>query len=143
VGIETTQQTLTRTDTTIVPASKDANTLADMGAAAVKLDGEKNMWDLLPYDALEELAKLYTRGAQKYASRNWEQGFRYGRTFAAMMRHATAWFMAKMRGEDGKDPETGVSHMVAVAWNAIALVTFELRGIGIDDRPTPQPKVPG
>lgn len=116
-----------------------ANSASDIAKAAVKFDGDKEMWDLLPWDALELVAGLYTRGAKKYAARNWEKGFRYGRTFAAMTRHATAWFMARVRGEDGIDPETGYSHMVAVAWNALALVTFEIRGTGIDDRPTRVP----
>jgi len=113
----------------------DPNRPEDIASAAVKFDGDKTMYDLIPWDAIEELGKLYTKGAKKYAARNWEKGFRYGRTFAAMSRHAIAWFMAYVRGESGVDPETGLSHMVAVAWNALALVTFELRKIGIDDRP--------
>jgi hypothetical protein len=111
------------------------NTLDDMKAGAVKLDAGKPAWDLIPFDALDELAKLYAIGAKKYDSRNWEKGFRWGRTFAAMMRHASLWFTSKLRGEDGTDPETGLSHMVAVVWNALALLTFELRGLGEDDRP--------
>lgn len=125
---------------TVIPKDSEANTLDALNRGAVKLDSGKPAWDLLPYDALDELAKLYSLGAQKYESRNWERGFRYGRTFAAMMRHATLWFTSKIRGDDGKDPETGLSHMVAVAWNALALVTFELRGIGEDDRPTRTPQ---
>jgi hypothetical protein len=113
----------------------DPNRPEDIASAAVKFDGDKTMYDLLPWDAIEELGKLYTKGAKKYAARNWEKGFRWGRTFAAMSRHAIAWFMAYVRGENGIDPETGLSHMVAVAWNALALVTFELRGVGVDDRP--------
>lgn len=104
--------------------------------AAVKFDGDKPRFDLLPPEALVELAKLYSFGAKKYADRNWEKGFRYGRTFAAMMRHAWAWFGAKLVGEDGIDPDSGQSHMVSVAWNAFALITFEQRKIGTDDRPT-------
>jgi hypothetical protein len=46
------------------------------------------------------------------------------------MRHLSAWW----QGED-KDPETGMSHMLHAAWNALTLVAYELRGIGEDDRP--------
>jgi hypothetical protein len=53
-----------------------------------------------------------------------------------MLRHGSAWFTAKLTGESGIDPETGLSHMAAVVWNALALLTFELRGLGEDDRPT-------
>jgi hypothetical protein len=113
-----------------------AQSVEALGVAAVKFDGEKPRFDLIPPEAMIELAQLYSFGAQKYCDRNWEKGFRYGRTFAAMMRHAWAWFGAKLTGGDGVDPETGQSHMVSVAWNAFALITFEKRGIGIDDRPT-------
>lgn len=46
------------------------------------------------------------------------------------MRHAWAWF----RGEK-LDPVDRQHHMIAVAWNALALYTYELRGTGQDDRP--------
>lgn len=86
-------------------------------------------FDLIPPAALEALAEHYGRGSQKYEDRNWERGYRYGLSFAAMMRHAWAWW----RGEDN-DPETGSSHMIAVAWHALALFTFRSRGVGRDDR---------
>jgi hypothetical protein len=35
---------------------------------------------------------------------------------------------------DQLDPE-GFRHITAVAWHALCLLTFELRGIGTDDRP--------
>lgn len=117
-------------------STPDANTPAALATAAVKYDGGKARYDLVPPEALHQLALLYAKGAEKYEARNWEKGFRYGRTFAALMRHAWAWFGAKLTGGDGIDPETGLSHMVAVAWNAFALITFEERGIGVDDRPT-------
>lgn len=131
---------------TLVMGPDAATTPEDLPKAAVKFDGGKARWDLIPMDALEQLAILYTVGALKYADRNWEKGFRWGRTVAAMFRHFTAWWLAKFRGEDGVDYDNAdlyekvglkpQSHLVAVVWNALALLTFELRGIGEDDRPT-------
>jgi len=95
----------------------------------------KPRYDLIPPEALEDLAILYQRGASKYAERNWERGMSWCKCFASMMRHAWAW----MRGEEN-DPETGVHHMTAVAWNAFAIVTYVRRGIGQDDRNFGQPK---
>lgn len=89
----------------------------------------KPRFDLLPPDALEDLAQLYTMGAAKYAERNWERGMDWGKCFASLMRHAWAW----ARGED-TDPETGLDHMTHVAWNALALVAYRKRGIGTDNR---------
>ena len=94
----------------------------------------KARFDLLPPEALEELALHYGRGAAKYADRNWERGMAWCKCFASMMRHSWAW----MRGEDF-DPETGTHHMIAVAWNAIAIFTYHSRGIGNDDRPMGKP----
>lgn len=132
----------------VVAASPDAgaNRPEDIVKAAVKFDAGKARWDLIPWDAMEQLANLYSIGAVKYADNNWLKGFRYGRTVAAMLRHLMAWWLAKLKGEDGLDHDNdeickqlGIntpSHLVAVIWNAVALLTFELRGLGEDDRPT-------
>ena len=94
-----------------------------------KDDGGKLRYDLIPPEALEELARVYTIGAAKYADRNWELGLAWGRVFAAMMRHAWAWW----RGETF-DPVDGQYHLSSVAWCAFALLTYELRNVGTDDR---------
>jgi len=88
-------------------------------------------FDLLPGDALWAVAEHFGRGAVKYGEdRNWEKGYAWSLSFAALMRHAWAWW----QGED-KDAETGSSHLAAVAWHALVLLAFELRGAGTDNRP--------
>lgn len=96
---------------------------------ALKDDGMKARFDLIPVEPLEALAELYAIGAKKYGDRNWEQGFKWGRVFAALMRHAWAWW----RGEKF-DPKDGQHHMIAVAWNAFSLYYHELHNLGEDDR---------
>lgn len=93
-----------------------ANTLADVPHAAVKVDGGKPRFDLAPAEAMIELAKLWGWGASKYADRNWEKGFDWGRPFAAMMRHAWAFW-----GGEERDEESGAHHLIAAAWNALVL----------------------
>lgn len=95
----------------------------------VKFDDDKPRYDLIPARPLEELAKVYTVGAKKYADRNWEKGLRWGRVFAAMMRHAWAWWMGETN-----DKESGVHHMAAVAWGAFALIEYSQTNKGQDDR---------
>lgn len=94
-----------------------------------KDDSEKLRYDLIPPEAMEALAFILTYGAQKYGDRNWEQGMRWGRPFAALMRHMWSWWRC-----EGVDEETGKSHL----WHAMAciafLITYEARGIGKDDR---------
>jgi hypothetical protein len=107
---------------------------AKPGNDALRYDDDKAAFDLIPPEAMEALAWHYTRGARKYERRNWEKGMNWCRCFGSMMRHAWAW----MRGEDF-DPETSSHHMIAVAWNAIALFSYSYRGIGKDDRPQVKP----
>jgi hypothetical protein len=89
----------------------------------------KLRYDLLPPDALEELVRVFTMGAEKYAPRNWEKGLSWMDCYASMMRHAQQW----VKGED-RDEESGHLHTAHVQWNAMALTTFMLRGTGQDDR---------
>lgn len=89
-------------------------------------------YDLIPADALDQLATLYGIGCEKYDERNWERGYAWGLSFGALMRHAWAWW----RGEE-VDPESGLDHMTHVAWHALTLATFRRRSIGRDDRTLP------
>lgn len=97
---------------------------------AAKHDKYKLRYDLLPPDALAELAFVYTIGAQKYGDHNWRLGTTWGRFFAAMMRHAWAWW-----GGDEYDESDGQRHLASVAWCALALMTYTMQELGTDDRP--------
>lgn len=94
-----------------------------------KDDGGKPRCDLLPADALLEVAKVMTNGAVRYGDRNWEQGLAWGRLVAAALRHLLAW----MTGQD-RDPDSGLSHLAHAATCLLFLVAFDLRGIPGDDR---------
>lgn len=101
--------------------------MGDVGG--VKLDTGKIRFDLLPPDALEAVAQVYTFGAEKYAARNWELGMDWGRVYAAGQRHQHAFW----RGEN-TDQETGYLHTAHMAFAALTLTAFQLRGIGNDSR---------
>lgn len=96
----------------------------------MRFDGDKVRWDLLPFDALEQVAMVATYGAKKYAPKNWELGMSWSRMFGSIMRHLAA----RMRGEI-MDPESGLPHLAHAAWNAMALLSYELRGVGKNDLP--------
>ncbi len=98
--------------------------------AALRYDEGKLRYDLLPHDGLEELVRVYTKGAAKYADRNWEKGMSFSRCLGSLMRHT--W---KFWSGETHDPETGCHHMAMAAWNAIALCVYDLRKVGTDDRP--------
>ena len=94
-----------------------------------KYDGDKLPIDLIPPEMLTALASVLKYGAIKYEPRNWEKGMRWGRVFAALMRHMWAWW----RGEN-EDEETKMSHLWHAACCIAFLVAYEARGIGQDDR---------
>lgn len=94
-----------------------------------KNDEGKLRYDLIPPRSLEALARVYTIGSAKYTDRNWEKGIKWGRVFAAMMRHAWAWW----RGEI-YDQVDGQHHLGSVAWCAFALLEYELTHPELDDR---------
>ena len=87
-------------------------------------------FDLIPQDALFALAEHFGKGAMKYEDRNWERGYAWSHSFAALNRHLWSWW-----GGEDVDPETGSNHMTAVAWHALARVAFQARGSGTDTRP--------
>lgn len=89
-------------------------------------------FDLIPPDALKAIAEHFGRGARKYADRNWERGYDWSLTFGALNRHLWAFW----HGEDmDPDSDEAQPHLAAVAWHAMVLLAFYLRGAGNDDRP--------
>ena len=91
--------------------------------------------ELIPPEALWAMAEVLGVGAKKYARRNWERGMSWGTVYACLFRHLLKWF----QGQD-RDEESGCSHLDHVLWNAMALVVYERRKIGTDDRPIQEPK---
>lgn len=112
----------TATDTTEI-RHVDPTTGAEKGAKLAR-------FDLIPVLPLVALAEHYGRGARKYADRNWERGYSWSFSFAALMRHAWAFW----RGEE-IDEETGSPHLAAVAWHALTLLEFTRTHPEKDDRP--------
>lgn len=98
--------------------------------SGIKHDQEKNMLQLLPIEAIEEVGKVLTFGAGKYDAHNWRGGFKYSRLLGAMLRHLFAF----IRGENN-DPETGISHIAHLVCGSLFLLTFILEGRNeLDDR---------
>ena len=100
-------------------------------------------YDMIPADALELVAKHYGKGAEKYPPfdsgdgygvlDNYRRGYAWSLSFAAMMRHAWAFW----RGED-IDQETDSPHLAAVVWHALTMLHWSLNDelkTKYDDRP--------
>lgn len=76
------------------------------------------------------VARVAGFGANKYAAFNYLNGYEWSLSFNAMMRHALLFWA----GED-IDEESGLPHMGHASWMAQSLISFQLRGLGTDDRP--------
>ena len=98
----------------------------------VKHDTGKVRLDLIPPELLEGVGDILTFGANKYAARNWEKGMDWGRVYGALLRHLTSWWNPMA---NDLDAETGKSHLWHAGCCIAFLITFEQRGIGLDDRP--------
>lgn len=99
-------------------------------------DAGKLRFDLLPVEPLREIARAFTVGAEKYDDRNWEAGVALSRLFAALQRHAWAFW-----GGEDRAPDDGQHHLAAVAWHAMAMMELAGRMPGCDDRPHKQEDV--
>lgn len=90
----------------------------------VKNDSGKLRYDLIPPEAMDSFAEVYTIGARKYADRNWELGMSWGRVFSAMLRHAFKWL-----GGESYDAVDGQHHLASVMWCAASLIAYEARSM--------------
>lgn len=86
-------------------------------------------WDLMPYAALDELARVYAFGAEKYSAHNYLRGYAWSLSLGALQRHVSQW----AQGRD-RDEETGLHHLAHAAWHCLALLMFDRHDLGTDDR---------
>jgi len=100
-----------------------------MSDGALKYDGEKPRMDLLDPDFLENVAKVLTFGAKKYAAHNWRNGISHSRLIAAAYRHLGAI----SRGED-RDPESGLPHTAHLGCCVQFLDWMQANRPDLDDR---------
>jgi hypothetical protein len=113
----------------LIDDNTPGNTPADLTTKAVKYDHGKPRMELLSPWVLEEVAKVMTKGAQKYADHNWRLGFNWTRPIGACLRHVMAW----LRGEDA-DAESGLPHLAHAICCLMFALEHQLLGMGVDDR---------
>lgn len=89
-------------------------------------------FDLIPPEALRTIAEVYGHGCTKYAPRNWERGYGWSYSYAALQRHLNAYW-----GGEYLDPESGLPHLAHAAWHCLTLMEFNSRFPELDDRKEP------
>jgi hypothetical protein len=92
-------------------------------------------YSLIPLCTLEDEARVWAYGAQKYATYNWTRGMAWSVPFACAMRHLAAW----QRGEEN-DPESNLPHLAHAMCNLRMLTLYKDVYKEGDDRPKEQLK---
>lgn len=100
----------------------------ETGDGQRKDDNKIKGFYLLPTRPLEEVARLYQIGANKYTPRGWEKGMAWSRVLDPMFRHLFKW----IRGER-YDKVDGQHHLASVIWAALALMEYEETHPELDD----------
>jgi len=102
-----------------------------MGDTAQNYDEGKIPLQLLPPEALFEIAKGLQFGAEKYSDPyNWRKGMEWGRTFGSLKRHLEKWW-----GGEDIDEESGVHHLGLAGCRLLFLISYVVGKGGTDDRP--------
>ncbi len=86
--------------------------------------------DQIPPECLLAWGDVFTYGEKKYGKSNWLKGTNWHEFVGSAFRHLLKWQL----GED-LDPESGLPHLAHALWNVGALMTYQERGLGTDDRP--------
>lgn len=107
------------------------------GSKTIQMKGEgkrfnegKTRYDLIPQFAQEQYAKVLTKGAEKYADRNWESGMDWSKVISSLERH-----LAAVKNGEDYDRETGLLHSAHIMCNAAFLTEYYRIYPQGDDRP--------
>lgn len=101
----------------------------DNAPVGLKHDADKPRFDLIDAEAMEQLAKVLTFGAKKYAAHNWRKGIAYSRLIAAAERHINA-----IKRNEDNDPETGLPHAAHAMCCLMFLIWQQKHRVYMDDR---------
>lgn len=101
------------------------------GTEGLRYDTGKLRLDLLPAEWELELGRVSTMGSIKYAPRNWERGMAWMKMIGCSRRHILKFLLGEKY-----DKETGCHHLALAAWNLLALMSYDMRGLGENDIPT-------
>ena len=106
---------------------------ADGGGFKQSMKVIKTMFHLIPREWTWALADLLTKGALKYAPRNWQRGMSWEQLIRAADSHKDKWLAGEIY-----DDETGSHHLVCAAWNLLVVFSLQVRGHGTNDIDRPK-----
>lgn len=102
---------------------------SDAKGSGARFNGGKADYSLIPMSTMEDEARVWMKGAEKYTRNNWRKGMQWSVPFACLMRHLAKW----QDGED-LDAETGLPHLAHAMCNLRMLTLFATTYPEGDDR---------
>lgn len=99
------------------------------GSGARYIAGKPDM-SLIPLCTLEDEARVWAYGKQKYAAWNWAKGMDWSVPLACALRHIAKW----QAGEEN-DEESGLPHLAHAMCNLRMLTLYAKTYVEGDDRP--------
>lgn len=98
-------------------------------SGGIKHDQAKPPMDLIPYEALEEIAKVLAAGEKKYGTANWTSGIEMRRLLSAAMRH-----IGQFNSGEDFDEETETLHLANAATNLMFAIWMYSHRPDLDNR---------
>lgn len=95
----------------------------------IKYDQEKPPMDLIPYESLEEIAKVLAEGEKKYGTANWARGIEMRRLISAALRH-----IGQFNSGEDFDSETDTLHLANAATNLLFAIWMYKNRPDLDNR---------
>lgn len=96
---------------------------------AKHFDEGKPPVDLIPWDAMREVSRVYGYGEVKYGDFNYLKGMPWRKLYGSTLRHLFSWSV----GED-LDKESGLPHLAHACCDILMLLTYAMRNLGTDNR---------
>lgn len=107
-------------------AIKDSGSRTEFDTGAVRdIHSGKGRYDLLPWEAIHEVALHCEQGAEKYGERNCEKGIPIHSFIDSALRHIKCYLC-------GMDDEP---HLRAAAWNILFAIWTEIKHPEMQDIP--------
>ena len=98
--------------------------------SGARFNGGKPDYSLIPLTTMEDEARVWMYGKNKYAAWNWAKGMAWSVPLACLLRHLAAW----QRGEE-VDQESGLPHLAHAMCNLRMLTLYSKTFPEGDDRP--------
>ena len=112
----------------IIPA--EAYLIEDDATTKLSASKDKLRYDLIPIKAIEEVVRVFMYGAEKYEAWDWyKRPLPWSTYYNASYRHGIS-----MWGHEDIDVESGLHTRAHKIASDIILLTYQLEGIGEDDR---------